>query len=414
MRIKKIITLTTITITLNLAGGYKIPEQSLNSIALSAAYIAHTTDADTAYFNPANMAFLDTNRNYSQVGVTLAHLPASSFTGVQVLSASQSADASATSKTENIPIPYFHYVAPAMGNWRYGVSVVAPAGLTKRWESPIQKTFAQEFTLQNIEINPVLSYQISEQLSVGGGVRMVYSMGKVYSDGNDAGIAYKRQMEGDTWAFGYNMALAYHPTSDIALGVTYRSNIDLDEEGKANLYLGNVGKQYDATVSVPIPASLNIGISKTWRDTLTLELVYERTFWSSYQSLDFNYNSALPPALEEPFNASKDKSWVDTNTFRVGLTYALNEAFTLMYGYSHDNNPVPDRTLSYELPDSDANIFSTGFNYQYNAQWSWGGALLYSDKKNRNLTLGENENGIVGQFGDGGALLFTLGASYRF
>jgi len=42
-----------------MAGGYKIPEQSLNSMALGAAYVAHTTGADSAYFNPANMAFME-------------------------------------------------------------------------------------------------------------------------------------------------------------------------------------------------------------------------------------------------------------------------------------------------------------------------------------------------------------------
>jgi len=40
------------------AGGYKIPEQSLEGMALGAAHIAHTTGADSAYYNPANMAFL--------------------------------------------------------------------------------------------------------------------------------------------------------------------------------------------------------------------------------------------------------------------------------------------------------------------------------------------------------------------
>jgi len=51
-----------------MAGGYKIPEQSLNSMALGAAYVAHTTGADTAYFNPANMSFMDAEKSYVEGG----------------------------------------------------------------------------------------------------------------------------------------------------------------------------------------------------------------------------------------------------------------------------------------------------------------------------------------------------------
>ena len=40
------------------AGGYKIPETSVNGVALSAANVAHSQNADAAYYNPANMSFM--------------------------------------------------------------------------------------------------------------------------------------------------------------------------------------------------------------------------------------------------------------------------------------------------------------------------------------------------------------------
>ncbi|MEA2048364.1 MAG: outer membrane protein transport protein [Campylobacterota bacterium] len=414
MHSRKIIVLSLLSSGLLVAGAYKIPEQSLNSMALGAAYVANTSDADTAYFNPANMSFLEAETSYIEGGLTLAHLPSNSYSGLQLIPGIGAVPASGGSKTENLPIPYFHYVAPSVGKWRYGLSMVAPAGLTKRWETPVQKTFAQEFTLQNVEINPVVSYKINDTFSVGGGLRLVYSMGKVYSDGNDLGIPYKREMEGNTLEFGYNLAMAWKPTSDINVGVTYRSNIDLDEEGEANLYFGNVGQQYDASVSVPIPAALNIGISKTWEDIFTLEVVYERTFWSSYETLDFNYETPIQPGLVASFDDPKRKDWEDSNTFRFGFTYLMDERLTLMGGYAYDETPVPLETLSYELPDSDAHIFSGGFKYRQTDQISWGAAILYDKKESRSLALGENENGIVGEFSDGGAILATLGFSYRF
>ena len=412
---KRIILLSTITSALLTAGAYKIPEQSLNGMALGAAYIAHTTDADTAYYNPANMSFLDPEVRYFETGVTLAHLPSNTYEGVQAGLAAVPIPASAESETENIPIPYMHYVAPAMGKWRYGVSMVAPAGLTKRWKSPVQKLFAEEFTLKNVELNPVLSYKVSDTLSVGGGVRVVYSEGKVYGDGALVGVPIKREMEGDTVEFGYNLAVAWHPTKDVAVGVTYRSKIDLDEEGKANLYLNGIGRQFDASVSVPIPAAFNIGISKTWNDKLTLEFVYERTFWSAYKTLDFEYGSPIQPHLVEPFGNPKEKLWEDTNTFRLGLTYQYSDKLTLMAGYSYDETPVPENHISYELPDSDAHIFSAGFKYQQTENLSWGAAVLYDKKTSRKVNSAvEYGTGLVGEFSDGGAVLITAGLSYKF
>jgi long-chain fatty acid transport protein len=410
MKMQKTILLSVAASAIAMAGAYKIPEQAVNSMALGAAYIAHTTDADTAYYNPANMSFLDPDVNYFEAGLTLAHLPKNKFVGTQ---AGFPMPADAESEIENLPIPYAHFVMATDSRWRFGMSTAVPAGLTKRWKTPIQKLYAEEFTLKNVELNPVFAYKVSENFSVGGGIRMVYSEGKVYSDGDLLGGAapIKREMEGDTIEWGYNVALAWRPTPDIAVGVTYRSKIDLDEEGEANLYLNGIGRQFKANVSVPIPAALNIGISKTWNDRLTLEFVYERTYWSAYETLDFEYGEAIQPALVGYFDDPKDKLWEDTNTFRLGLTYQYNDKLTLMAGYSYDETPIPEEHVSYELPDSDAHIFSAGFKYKYSENLTLGAAVLYDKKVSRKIA---QPTGINGEFSDGGAVLLTAGVSYRF
>jgi long-chain fatty acid transport protein len=404
---KKILLLSTLTGGMLFAGAYKLPEQSLNSMALGAAYVAHTTQADAAYFNPANMAFMG-ERQYVDGALTLIHLPSNTYTLI--------APYSGESEVENIVAPTMHYVSAPIGNIRWGVSVTVPGGLTKRWDTPYQKLYAEEFTLKNVEINPVFSYKINEQFAVGGGVRMVYSEGVVKSDGENI-APLKRHMEGDTIEFGYNLAITYRPTEDINVAVTYRSNIDLEEEGKANIWFGGVGKQYDASVTVPLPAALNIAISKTWNDTFTLEFDYERTYWSTYKNLDFNYNKALGnDILTAKFDDPIAKNWKDTNTFRIGATIVMNK-ISYMLGFAIDETPVPDKTIGFELPDSDAKIFSMGFRYQQTEQLSWGAAFLYDSKDSRSLIPGVAENEVLshgGTFDGGGAFLTTIGISYEF
>jgi len=399
--IVKGLVLSTIASSVVMAGGYKIPEQSLNSMALGAAYVAHTNGADASYFNPANMAFMGENQ-YVEGGITLAHLPSISYS---------LGSASGESESENILIPNFHYVSAPMGDFRWGVSLTAPGGLTKRWETPYQKAFAEEFTLKIVELNPTVAYQVMENFSIGAGLRLVYSEGIVKNDASGIGIPLKVDMEADTIEFGYNLAATYKPTPDVAIAVTYRSNVDLNEDGTATItypFGSPTGTTVsgDAGVTVPLPAALNIAIAKTWNNTFTLEAGYERTYWSSYETLEFTgTNLPISP-----------KNWMDTNTFRIGATVEL-EKITMMMGFAIDETPVPVENLGFELPDTDAKIFSMGFRYQQNENLSWGAALLLDTKDSLSMPRGVSDNKILangGSFSGGGAILTTIGASYEF
>jgi len=403
-KIVKGLALSAIASSVVMAGGWKIPEQSLNSMALGAAYVAHTTGADTAYHNPANMSFMNAEKSYVEGGITLAHLPSNVYTLMDPYSGE--------SEVEDLPIPYFHYVAKAIGDFRWGVSMTVPGGLTKRWEDQPQKSFAEEFTLKIIEVSPSVSYKVADNFSIGGGLRLIYSEGVVKSSG-----AVSRDMEGDTIEFGYNLAMTYKPTSDINLAVTYRSNIDLEEEGSAKLYFGDaLMYDGDASVEVPLPAALNLAISKTWQDQFTLEFNYERTFWSQYETLDFEYGGADIGGLTPYFDTPQARNWEDTNTFRLGATMKMNK-ITMMMGFAIDETPAPVETLGFELPDSDAKIFSMGFRYQQTENLSWGAAFLYDSKESLSVPAGVNENPVLangGGFSEGGAFLTTIGLAYEY
>jgi long-chain fatty acid transport protein len=352
-KIVKGLALSAIASSVVMAGAYKIPEQSINSMALGAAYVAHTTGADTAYFNPANMAFMG-EKQYVEGAITLAHLPSNVYSlGI----------ASGKSEVEDLLIPNFHYVSAPMGDFRWGVSTIVPGGLTKRWETVFQKAFAEEFTLQVVEINPSASYKIMD------------SEGIVKNDARAIGIPLVVDMEADTVEFGYNLALAYKPTNDINMAVTYRSEIELEEEGTASIN----GTTMDASVTIPLPAALNVAVSKTWNNTFTLEFNYERTYWSSYERLEF-VGTPLPVTV---------KNWEDSNTFRIGATIELDK-ITMMMGFAIDETTE---------------------------DLSWGAAFLYDSKDSISMTPGVSDNPILakgGSFTEGGAFLTTIGMAYEF
>lgn len=394
---KKVIGISMVAGSLLMAGGYRVPEQSLNSMALCAAYVANTSGADTAYANPANMAFMEADKSYFDGALTLVHLPSNVFT-------SPVPSLSGESQIENILLPAGHYVAPAMGDFRWGVSLMAPGGLRKRWETPYQKASTEEFFLRIVELNPSFSYKVSDTFSVGGGVRLIYSDGVVKADGTDISYPLVMDMEGDALEVGYNLALAYRPTEDIKMGATYRSKINIKEEGSATI---NGFLFSPASVTVPLPAALNLAVSKTW-DELTVELNYERVYWSAFKELTFE-GTPLP---------SKTKNWKDSNVYRIGMTYKVDEKLTAMAGFAIDQTPIPDETIGFELPDSDSKVYSVGFRYHQDEHFSWGIALLYDDKESRTVQPGVVTGDTVlingGEFTKGGAYLVTIGMAYEF
>jgi len=403
---KKVIGLSFLVSSVVFGSGYKLSTASINSSALGAAYVAHTFGADTAYFNPAAMVFMD-DKSYIEGGMTLAHLPSIRYTS------DANAAYNGKSKVENIPIPWGHFVSKPHDDWRWGISLVAPGGLSKRWDTQAQKASAEEFTLRVVELNPSIAYKMSDYFSVGAGLRLIYTDGVVKST-----AAVSRDMEGDGTTAGYNLAALFKPTNDVNIAVTYRSKVNLKEEGNAKLYYGAT-KLYDggASVQVPLPATLMIGVSKTWNDKLTIEADYERAYWSAYRNLDFEYDSPIAAPLVPYFDAPVAKNWEDANTYRLGVTYKLDDATTLMAGYARGKSPTPNKTIGFELPESDANYYSFGGRYKISPDMSIGGSLLYGDKDKLRVPAGEADNSVIkqgGTFDKGGALLATVGLAYEF
>ena len=157
------------------ASGYRIPEQSLNSVALSAAYVANTDGADTSYYNPANMSWMGEGW-HSNVSMTYINLESIEYTD------SATAANNGSSRTENFILPQVHLVSPKYNDFRIGVSLIYPAGLSKRWEQPYPKATAEEFSLSVYEVNPSVSYELNNMISLAAGFRIgnVHPNGKAY------------------------------------------------------------------------------------------------------------------------------------------------------------------------------------------------------------------------------------------
>ncbi|EDP74752.1 outer membrane protein transport protein [Hydrogenivirga sp. 128-5-R1-1] len=263
------------------AGGYKIPEQSLRSTGTAGAYFSSANAPDASYYNPANMSFMKDGWGL-EVGMRYITLPSIKFSG-RVFNpfpspGSFTSNQSFSSEKETFFVPYFHYVSPRVGALRFGLSFTTPAGLSKSWEDSIAQAYAKTFLLEVYEASLAVSYAISDAISVGGGLRGVYSRGEVeYAHPTGA---YSVSMSGNTDVKpGLFASVSFKPLNNLTLSTLYRTKVDLKIDGNANGHIGSSFFNTSGKVEIPLPAEWRLGASYSLGAT-TLEFTYERTFWS--------------------------------------------------------------------------------------------------------------------------------------
>jgi long-chain fatty acid transport protein len=169
-------------------------------------------------------------------------------------------------------------------------------------------------------------------------------------------------------------------------------------------------------VTLPLPATLSLATDVDIIEGTNIEFVYERAFWSTYKELDITVDAT---GLGGPLtHIQSDKNWEDSNTFRLGLTQSLGDSVDLMVGIAYDQTPVPEETLGFELPDSDAILGSVGARWAVNEELDVGAAILYDQKQSRTVDQGNptapGDVNIQGEFTGASALIVSVGLGYKF
>lgn len=386
------------------ASGYRIPEQSADSTAKAGANIASALRANAAHYNPANMSWLD-DRWEIEGNLTYIHLTSVEYTD------SRTPLFDGSSERENFVLPTVFAVSPDFNNFRFGFSVTTPYGLAKRWKDPYPAAVSRHFSLHTFDINPTLSYKFNDHISIAGGVRLMYGEAVAKNRGMVMGTTFSGDIEGDALEWGYNLALSVRPTEKSNLSITYRSHVDMDADTENELRssLGPALIKTDGSASLPAPAVLSVAAAYTF-EKLTVEFTWDRTYWSEYETLDFDFDTPIMHPILAAYDLSRPKFWNDSSAYRLGLEYKLNDTWTLLGGFAYDENPIPDTTVGFETPDSDAWLYSLGVRYTCSEQTEFTLGFLYDYKEDRTAS-----NGIIeGTVEDSRAILVSLGMNYKF
>ena len=80
-----------------------------------------------------------------------------------------------------------------------------------------------------------------------------------------------------------------------------------------------------------------------------------------------------------------------------------------MAGLALDESPIPEENLGFELPDSDAMLYSVGARYRISDSLDIGMAYLYDAKESRDV----HNDKINGTFDDAAAHLVSCGLTFK-
>lgn len=403
-----------------LATGYQIPNQSVTAVGIAGAHVAYTPGPDAAYYNPANMTFLEDTYQIEASLTTLA-LPSTKY------SDHRSTFFDGSSDSELFFLPQIHLTSKKYDDFHFGFSLTYPYGLAKQWEQPFPRATAEHFSLFTVEANPSFSYSFADFLSVGGGLRLLYGQGEARNGITNPPFSQlsplshlSRKMEGDDWQLGYNLAASIRPTPGLSIAATYRSETEFDLQGDASLQaqagqLSLLNYDGSASLKVPLPAVLSMALAYSF-DDLTLEFTWNKTFWSALDQLDFQYSQSFIGTPFHDFDQPLAKNWSDSDAWRFGLTYALTNSLTTTLGFAIDNTPVPESTLGFEMPDSDALMYSAGLQYVQSGNLTLALSYMYHYTRSRFVHNQPSPGfpGLDGTFTGGGAHAVTLGMVYMF
>ena len=395
------------------ASGFALFTQGAKELGMENSVIAHTEGPGSNFYNPALLTQLDGTQ--LEIGTTLVFSSTdfrSDLTGESL------------SSEDSVDYPSILYMTYEVGqSLTLGLGINSTFGLSTEWPDDWEGRYiATKAELLTFNFNPNIAWKVSDQLSLAGGIDILYGDGTLENKMNLAlfGLPDGHQkFEGDGDGYGFNLGLLYKISDRLSFGASYRSGIELDLEGKAKfdlpagsppaLLASFPNAEGEATLDLPPQAF--VGLAYKLTDNFMVEVGGMWEGWSSYERLKIDFDEPIAGS-----NSSiTEKNWKDVWSFKLGAKYNMNPTLAFSAGYYHGVSPVPDHTFEPSIPDSDHHHFSLGIQKGFDRLTiSTSYNYLYNDERRKNNLVG-SESGLTanGEY-QAEAHLVSISVTYAF
>jgi long-chain fatty acid transport protein len=415
-----------------LGAGFALQEQ--NASGLGHAYAggaAAAEDVSTIFFNPAGLVRL---RSTEVVVAANAICPSVKFhdSGSQP-AAFQPLGGNGGDGGSCAGVPNLYVGIPFTDKWSFGVGVNVPFGLETEYDSDWLGRFqAIKSKLETVNVNPVLSWEPTPHLTVGGGVSWQHlkaelsnrvnfaaafaqgvggavAAGQIPASaapiliGSAAGLETGAKVTGSDSGWGWNVGVLWQADDRTRYGAAYRSKIKYDVRGSVNFenpsalatlpptlapvgaaVLGGVSAALasgDVNLSIEMPDTANVSIFHQFNNKWDLMADIQYTGWSSIQQLQIvRSTGAVLSTTPENFR--------DTWRLSAGANYRYSDALTLRGGLAFDQSPVRDADRTPRLPDNDRTWIAAGAQYKVSpaiaVDFAWAYIFVRDSSMNQN------------------------------
>ncbi len=388
-----------------MAGGFALKEGSTSAQGASFAG-ATSGDADITYsfFNPAAL------RAVTDIQIAFSNSYISP-------SAELSTSAGVFDPGEDAFLGALYIGARVTDDLVLGLTVNSPFGLATEYEKGWFGEFeALRTELRTIAVTPMLSYDVTDEFSIGAGVTFLYG-DLIFENAQviPGPLVVNSELTGSGYGFGFVAGALWDVTPHITVGAAYKSDISFSGEGDLDWQgAGLPGGQIiysDTEASADLPGVISFGVRFDVTDSFTMMAEAQWQLWSSLDVFVVN-----APGLPE---SREDFRYEDAFFGAVGGEYEASEALTLRSGVALDFTPTIDDTRSPRIPDGDRMWISGGASYDVTERFTIDLAYSYLFKIDED-PIDIDPDGISATdnsettSSDGEVHIISIGGSYEF
>lgn len=343
------------------ASGFALIEQSGSGLGNAfAGGAASAYDASTIFYNPAGMSRLS-GRQITVSGSMIG--PSAQFSNAGSVAAAARPLGSAPGDAGSwalVPNAYFAMeVNPKM---HVGLGINAPFGLKTEYQAGWMGRFqALKSSVETINLNPSLSWRVTDALTLGAGVnyqRIRAGLTSAQSFGPlGEGVS---NMSGSDAAWGVNLGALMDMGNGGRLGIAYRSSVNYQLSGTLVVTspAGVAVLNRPVIANMKMPDTLSLSYFRDLGNQWDVMADLTRTGWSNFSEL------RIVDAGTGAARSLTPENW--SNTWRVALggNYHYNDQWTARMGVAYDQAGVSDAFRTARIPDANRTWLALGGQYK--------------------------------------------------
>jgi long-chain fatty acid transport protein len=375
-----------------MASGFALIEQSGSGLGNAfAGGAASAEDASTIFYNPAGMSRLS-GKQIVVAGSMIKPSAKFSDNGSSPAAASgQPLGGNGGDAGSWTLVPNAYFAMDVNPQMKFGLGINAPFGLKTDYEAGWAGRFqALKSEVKTINVNPTLSYQLNEMVSLGLGLDYQKINAELTNNLVLApGVVGAAKLTGSDSAWGYNLGALFQVNPETRVGLAYRSSISYKLSGDLLVTDPTGATVQDPSVTADIKTPDTFSLSGVRQIDSSWDVMGDITWtgWSKFKELRVVSSPSGATA------ALTNENWKNTYRISLGANHHFNEQWMARAGVAFDQAPVSDTYRTARIPDNDRTWLSVGGQYKPNKEGALDFGYAHLFVKDTTIS---NNNGSAG------------------